>query len=706
MKASHVGKPEGVSRASVTLLALVTLLVGAACSGQDGAGENSGRKERPSYAFGVGLVGSPQELPTEGPGICDPSHGPCSGTIVVTKPDELKAALEDAADNAIIQVPVNVTIDLDGYLPITIDSEGVTLYGGRHGDAPGALLHAELDHPVHEEPTTAFKIRANNVSILNVRLKGPSGGTDKSLPDINGINSDDQYQVTIAENEVYNWTSAAVRVTAGEDEEGAECDPGSEPSTRVSRTLVYNNYIHDNQQEGHGYGVGVYDGAFPFIIGNTFDRNRHSVSSDGHPQSGYYAEYNYVLSGGSRYGGFLTYRGSYEQHFDMHGDDNYGRNAFDPFDDDDGYGGHGGDLVVIRGNTVHGEQEYGGVAGIGSKTRSVYWLRGLPCHPSELIGNVFVHEEDEVVHAVGGGQGQYNSRDNLYDTDTSWSLGVGNFDHGRDDLFQATGAAWYYSSGGVAEWRLLQAGRTETIDRLRFGDFDGDGRTDVFTASLGRWLLSDGGTEPWEEINTSQVPLDNLRFEDFDGDGRTDVFTATGSRWLVSTGGTESWDEINTSQATIDELRFGNFDADRRADVFRIGSNQWYVSYDGVSTWQPLNSKLAADLESLVFADFNGNGLTDIAQSRESGATSIDWRVSWDGTGVWSPMRTTLKIPGDSHLHLYSHWIGEFDSSRGADAIRYEPPDPRLLRYSEGVYLVRLSSGRGEYVTHSWNPMR
>jgi hypothetical protein len=42
----------------------------------------------------------------------------------------------------------------------------------------------------------------------------------------------------------------------------------------------------------------------------------------------------------------------------------------------------------------------------------------------------------------------------------------------------ATAAAWYYSPGGVAEWRYLNA-QADAIGNLRFGDFDGDGRTDV-----------------------------------------------------------------------------------------------------------------------------------------------------------------------------------------------------------------------------------
>src|SRR6267143_1736257 len=42
------------------------------------------------------------------------------------------------------------------------------------------------------------------------------------------------------------------------------------------------------------------------------------------------------------------------------------------------------------------------------------------------------------------------------------SLGVGDFDgDGDDDLFLATGTAWYYSPAGAMEWRFLNA-KTDT----------------------------------------------------------------------------------------------------------------------------------------------------------------------------------------------------------------------------------------------------
>jgi hypothetical protein len=647
---------------------------------------------------------------------CDPDY-PCPTTphITVTNPEELRTALVNAVPGTVVQVPASVSMSLDGIaIPLPIQ-EGVTLYGGR-GVGPndrGALIRIDR---VDENENAMFEIVGNDAAIRGLRLRGPSASTDESNPVVDGIRVDDRFSATITGNELYNWTGAAVRVDGGVAEPGATCapNPGSPPYRAVIPAIT-DNYIHHNQRNREGYGVGVYDGAIPLVEGNTFDWNRHSISGDGHPQTGYYARYNYVLSGGSRYGAKLTYKGSYMQHFDMHGDDNYG----DGEDTNDGYGGDAGDLVEILGNTVHGEQRYGTVLGFGGKTRAVYWLRGRPCRRHQLRGNVLVHDEDKVVVVKGvdihvgevppDRRSWYTLTGNRYDTDTSWSLGVGDFDRdGRDDLSQPTGAAWYYSSGGVREWRLLQKGRTETMDRLRLGDFDGDRDTDVFKAGDGEWLISRGGTESWERAGTSALDnVDRLRFGDFDGDGRTDVFRASGSRWYYSPGAAAPWRPLAMSSFRIEDVRFGNFDGDAITDVFGIEGGRWAVKDDGRSPWRRLNSLLTDDLDSLVFADFDGDGRTDVAQSRRVGlgilSMTIEWRVSWRGTSAWRTLRrfTVPLGPSATRAQLYRHWIGRFDSSPGADAVRYQPG-----ALFEGVQLVRSSGARGNYVPHSSQGMR
>lgn len=700
--------------AAVLVASLCMSLTGLSCTADSAGGLRNDR-----------LRGCPAPIcvPSTRPSVClDP---PCSEVTKVYDAQSLRRELDEWNPDSeptdrfkVIEIPDGVAInliDIADNLPLHIKAR-VTLQSTRGALRSGALLYlddyAAITKAVHAanlEYGTVFRVTGQDVQIRNLRLRGPSGATSDVgdacglpfgavCPRLMAIEANTEYDTWIADNEIFDWPGAAVRVRGGGDVN--ECpSPSVAPEEHVS---IVRNYIHHNQRAGLGYGVSVFDGGSALIQGNTFDWNRHSVADDGSATSGYSARYNYVLSGGSRYGGLLTYKGSYTQHFDMHGDDAFG----DDSDTNDGYGGNGGNVVEIIGNTVHGEQRYGTVLGIGGHTRSVYWLRGDPCTPTELRDNILVHDdEDEAVRADEGwgGAGQVSFANNEFDTDTSWSLEVGDFDRdGRDDIFQATGAAWYYSSGGRTEWRLLQSGRGEDIEQLRFGDFDGDGDTDVFTTADGEWRVSRGGTEAWEQVYTSAFRIGDLRFGDFDGDGTTDAFRASGATWYYYPGAVGEPVPLASSAYLVDELRFGDFDGDGTTDVFGIEGSKWSVSYGGASRWQPLNDLLTSDLASLVLADFDGNGRSDVAQSRLLYPSTIEWRVSWDGVSDWAELHT---FTGGSWARLKENWIGEFDSSAGADALRYEAVDSPVGPI-EGVYFMRSSGCSEPYKRHSLHEMR
>jgi FG-GAP-like repeat len=701
------------------VVALSALVVGASlgCKGDSGSSN--------THARGAQVCADPRCMTTTTQKACP--NSPCRAVTVVTTAEGLRneiAAWEPQTrpdQFKVIEIPDGTSIDLATIaddLPLEL-KDRIVIESTRGARRPGALLYLddykaitdalrEANPSLEDAVGHVFHLAGDRVSIRNLRLRGPSssiadyGATcglpgDDLCPPLVAIDVVDRYRVWILDNEIFNWPGEAVDIRG--DEDTLEC----QSRTRGYRVQVFRNYIHHNQRNPLGYGVKVNDDGFAFIEGNTFDWNRHAVAGDGSALSGYYARYNYVLSGGSPYPS--KYGGStfpyYNQHFDMHGTG------------EGGYGGIAGDFVEIRGNTVHGEQKYG--APFFEKTRPVYRLRGYPCHVSEFRDNVLWHDdEDEAVRATDGGEGRVAIVNNQFATDTSWSLAVGDFDRdGRDDLFQATGAAWYYSSGGVTEWRLLQAGRRETIDRLRFGDFDGDGDTDVFTAVDGEWLISRGGTTSWEHLKTSPFRVGDLRFGDFDGDGRTDAFRTDGSHWYYYPGATGDRQGLADSAYTVEELRFGNFDGNNRTDVFGIENGEWAVSHDGDTGWQRLNAKLTSDLDSLVFGDFDGDGRTDIAQSRQvwqpRGGYDVEWRISWHGTTGWTTVRRFTQIPGDGQAHLYNNWIGRFDSTPGVDALRYElvrQIGPGEAASLQGVYLIRSSGVRSNYVRHSQNSMR
>jgi hypothetical protein len=610
----------------------------------------------------------------------------------------------------VVEVAGGARIELDAVdLPLRVGA-GVTLQSSRGGRRPGGLLRLR-----HIDPdTVAIRLVGDGARVRNLRLQGPSAATGK-VGNVTGIAVDGSVAATIEGTELSGWPMQAVRIDGRVDSD--VCSPS--PPTRPYRVRVIGNSFHHNQMAGKGYGVKVVNDANASIEGNTFDWNRHAISADGSAGTGFLAAFNYVLSGGHRYGGWrgpfnYVYKGYYEQHFDMHGTGSHG------------YGGVSGEHVWIVGNTMHGDQKYGGGLGIARQTRPAYFLRGRPCGRHEFHGNVLVHERDKAVRAEHGGDGKVAMSGNRFATDTSWSLGVGDFDRdGRDDLFQATGAAWYYSSGGQAEWRLLQRGRTEPADHLRFGDFDRDRVTDVFTSVGGKWLVSRSGREPWETLATSPHGLDEVLLGDFDGDRRTDVFRASGTRWYYAPGGRADLEQrLSASSTRVDDVRLGDFDGDARTDVLAIQDGAWAVKYGAPSAscrldggpWCRLNELLARNLRSLTLADFDGNGRTDIAQSRMLGnrrgndrTVRIQWRMSHDGTGPWRELRTFTALSEDRRAPLEAHWIGSFDSRAGADALRYTPPatdSPTRARATEGVDLVRSSGGASDYRAQSRQGMR
>jgi len=330
---------------------------------------------------------------------------------------------------------------------------------------------------------------------------------------------------------------------------------------------------------------------------------------------------------------------------------------------DNGYGGSGGMYFEIAQNTFLGTD------------RENFELRGTPCQRVEFHDNVsrrhyfpvrvdrtadplypaIVNDVDSSKVAVWNNQfgaGNPTSR-----------FGVGDFDgDGRDDLFLATGAAWYYSPGGVAEWRYLNS-QTDALGNLRFGDFDGDGRTDVFTMHGRDWVVSWGGRSNWEKINESDPRLSDFVIGDFDGDHRADVFYADGQAWYVSYGGVTPFKLVDTSSFRIPDLLFGDFNGDGKTDIFSVANNAWSVTYGGTVNWSTLRSKLSDSVAGLIVADFNGDGRADIARSDCHFLGGCDWQVSYGGTSNWITLRSA-----DDPLSQ-SAAIGRFAGNRGVDVL-------------------------------------
>ncbi len=499
---------------------------------------------------------------------------------------------------------------------------GVSIWGDRRGvvDGPELTMNASYTGNL-------FEIDAPDTRISGVRLRGPSRSREPEQPGAGAILVSDHNSTLVDHNDVSDWPSAAIGIVGSS--RTLPCPDPRSPPARIDNVRVMRNFVHDNQMQGFGYGVVVGDDGEGTIIGNTFLRNRHAITAGGTAGDAYAAAFNLVLTD------VPVYDGSRAPDFDMHG------YTADP-DDHHHFGGTGGNYVDIAWNTFLGGN------------RINYILRGLPCATNYFRHNASTQESDDAIfshfdylrtfasHPVFSPPpyipaanllitaNRFGDSSPSY-TDPTARLGVGDFDgDGRADLFLATRAAFYFSSAGVAEWRLLMGERTDRIESLLFGDFDADGRTDVIGKNGGNIMVSWGGVGEWERLSTTYAPITDLAVGNFDGLGGDDIFFANGRNWFVSLNGRELFLPVNVSGFRVPNLRFGDFNGNGTTDVFGIVSGNWMFSDGAATPWTPLRApRLTDDVNSLFIGDFNDDGRADVGRfefdSLLGGVVSFRW---------------------------------------------------------------------------------
>lgn len=561
-------------------------------------------------------------------------------TFLVTNLTQLIEAL-NGPEGA--NINVRGTIELGSARSLVLKS-GVTLAGDRSRLGGGPLL--QTDDSDLAEPV--FIIRNPNVRITGLRLKGPNSSTESEHHG-KGIQIAAVAEVEIDNCEIYGFPNAAIEVVE------LDIPPTIDPLNMNLFPRIHDNYIHHNRMDEEGYGVVVSHGAFALIEQNTFNNNRHSIASGGQPGSGYFSRKNYFLSqmDPERWGFY------YGQHMDVHGTL------------DNGHGGIAGEYFEISHNTVLGAQNS------FELIRAAFKTRGTPIFGVDFIGNIVEqHEEDAVAVYCGLTNPPCNPdirrSQNEYAVNRSFEMAVGDFDgDGKSDVFQATGATWWVSWGGVTDWRFLnfpteRGIRQQTTGELGFADIDNDGKTDVLARHHGKIYFSSAGRgEPQELTDAPAVVMSEIRFGDFDGDHRTDMFITSEGEWLVWRASTGVFQHSQTSRLELSELRFGNFDATPGTDVIAITSGALSISSGATGGWSPINSDILGSLEGTVVADVNGDGHDDLTWS-----DGQDWYASYNAVTarhLLSSRALNAVRPLDAFL------IGTFDNQPGADALFYLP---------------------------------
>jgi hypothetical protein len=575
---------------------------------------------------------------------------PTTGFVRVQTEAQLDAALARAWGTVVEVAAPSITLSQGA----KVVREGVTLRGYRkHVDNGPEIVFPRLDGA-----DVAF-VLSDHARVTGLRLRGPSRAQDGSLRAISGIQISsalaDPTDVIVDHVEASDWTSAAVNVVgpaAGPDP--AACYPGSYP--REPAVKIVGNFLHHNVG-GLGYGVVAGNGAFPLVRGNVMYMNNHSIAADGNGATGYVAYDNLVTSGS------VSAPASGHQDFDAHGTDHPG----------EWYGGTSGDVFDIGWNTFL------------STAHPNYKQRGTPCHYTFFHDNVSVQSSSAVQTLSEPPTTLILAANRFVAPDPTSQLAVGDFDGDRiDDVFLSTGATWWFSSGGQAEWRLLNR-MPESVRDLRFGDFDGDGRTDVLAIHGARLDVSWAGTSPWTLTAARGVTVADVAVADFDGDGRADIFAADGTEWTYASAG-RTWTHLAWSTRRASQLRFGDFTTDGRADVLFVAANQWQiVRGGGTGASEPLRPALTPTVDGLVVADFDGDHFADVAAG-----IAGTWSYSSAGRGDFVGLR-----PASQGQDIAALPVGRFDGDARADVLVWS-----------GRHLAIASGAREPVTTLSRQQMR
>lgn len=538
-------------------------------------------------------------------------------------------------------------------------------------------------------------LHADGARISGFRLIGPSYGNQST--EEAGIRIDRCIDVEISNMEIAGWGGEGITV-ADKLQSGDIILPPR--ITRADQIRIHDNYIHNNQHpqiggKAAGYGVQTNDGGWAQITRNVFDFNRHAIEASGFA-GGYDAVQNLVLKGGGYHGTFFN---RYTHIFDVHGT-GCALSA--------DLCGDAGTKFSYLSNAFQYRKD------IAIK------IRGTPKSLATISGDVFPHsrllsllfdDSGGAVFAGGPVRANFNHiafGPNVTGFDSFGQYGVCDFDgDGVDDLFLPTGATWWFSSFGEFHWSFLSA-KTERLDKLRFGYFDGDRRCDVLAESSDhRWEISSGGVGAWRALDHffELPPLSEFAFGRFDPNVRdtrpgvtrrtTHAFhrqSSIGGQWFVVSLSDGLFQPVQNSLKPMNQLRFGDFTGDGVTDVLAVEQGRWAISESARGAWRRLNPTLGDPVAGLFIANMDADdNIDDILRldrtylllSTLTARATLTWWRSKNGVEPWRlwkqhvfTYRTALgggTLPDPEYVVPFLGFAGRFGTAPGGGTLVIDP---------------------------------